>query len=156
MTGHRHFPSPRATFRLLLAIELLMLTSCDSESDRVPVFPVRGELFFDGQPAEGALVIFHPVAPPEPRTTNPNGRVQADGSFQLTTYESADGAPVGDYVVTVFWPEPPKSPIDHPAMGPDRLGNRYINPETSTMQVTVNEGENILEPIRLSTEGSGQ
>lgn len=102
-----------------------------------------------GEAAEGALVVFHPVAPSEPKTTNPNGTVQADGSFKLTTYDSGDGAPANDYVVTIFWPEPPKSPIDHPAMGPDQLKNRYTDPASSEIRVSIHEGENLLDPIRI-------
>lgn len=115
------------------------------------MYPVQGELLVDGEPAEGALVIFHPVSSSEPKTTNPNGRVQPDGSFHVTTYESDDGAPAGQYVVTVFWPEPPKSPVDHPAMGPDRLKGRFTDPEASNIRITVSEGENILDPINLQS-----
>lgn len=148
------FPYLRTAFRLLFAVVPLIAASCSSESaGRVPVFPVRGECFVNGEPAERAIVIFHPISASEPKTTNPNGRVQADGSFQLTTYESGDGAPAGDYAVTIFWPEPPKSPIAHPDMGPDRLKNRYMNPGTSKIHITVKEGENLLHPIRLDVKG---
>lgn len=136
---------------LLSIFGLLTLAGCSSESDVVPVFPVRSELLVDGKPAEGAIVIFHRTEPTDPETTNPNGRVQSDGSFRLTTYETHDGAPAGDYRVTVFWPEPPKSPVEHPDMGPDRLKNRYTDPDKSQILITVAEGENILEPIRLET-----
>lgn len=118
------------------------------------MFPVRGTLFVGGEPAAGAFVVFHPASSSEAKTTNPNGRVQADGTFQLTTYESQDGAPANEYVVTIFWPEPPKSPIDHPAMGPDRLKNRYTDPATSLIRVSVSEGENVLDPIRLDAAGT--
>lgn len=135
---------------LLSMLGLVILAGCSSESEGVPVFPVRGKLFMEGTPAEGALVIFHPVIPTEPETINPNGRVQSDGSFQLTTYKSHDGAPAGEYRVTVFWPEPPKSPIERPDMGPDRLKNRYTSPGKSKIRITVVEEENDLEPIHLT------
>lgn len=150
MLSKRGVATGRPASRLLVMAGLLLtFASCTTESERVPVHPVRGKLFVDGEPAEGAIVVFHTTASSRPKTTNPHGRVQADGSFQLTTYESEDGAPAGDYVITVFWPAPPKSPVDHPDMGPDRLKNRYTNPDTSEIQVTVHEGKNSLDPFRL-------
>lgn len=128
-----------------------LLTSCESEPDRMAVYPVRGKLMVDDQPADGALVVFHRETPLPAGMTNPNARVAADGSFKLTTWETADGAPSGEYVVTVLWPEPPKSPVDHPMMGTDRLQKRYANPETSEIRIVIAEEENNLDPIRLST-----
>lgn len=140
-------------FRLISLAASITLASCSAEEGRVPVVPVYGALFVEGEPAAGALVIFHAVTETEPKTTNPNGRVQADGSFQLTTYESGDGAPAGDYIVTVFWPAPPKNPTERPDMGPDRLQNRYTNPDTSQIRVTVEPDKNHLHPIRLDGKG---
>lgn len=115
----------------------------------MPVFPVQGTVLVQGEPAPGARVVFHSVDLTEPSTLTPHGRVQPDGSFQLTTYESGDGAPSGEYAVTLFWPEPPKSPVDDPDSGPDRLRGRYADPQKSTLRVQVSESDNQLEPFRL-------
>lgn len=153
MSDCKSLSRTRAAFGLLLVASFPALSSCTPQDGRVPVFPVRGILLVGGEPAEGAIIAFHPTSSSEAKTTNPNGRVQADGTFELTTYESGDGAPAGEYVATIFWPEPPQSPIDHPAMGPDRLKNRYADPSTSSIRVSVSEGENLLEPIRLDAKG---
>ena len=70
------------------------------------VFPVKGQVFVRSQPAAGARVILRPMenANPEEWTAGyPRGMVADDGSFQVSTYGSDDGAPAGDYVVLVEW-----------------------------------------------------
>ena len=72
---------------------------------RVPCHPVKGQVTFRDRPAAGALVIFHPVdgsAPPA-IPAKPSGRVGDDGSFTLSTYGEGDGAPAGQYRITVQW-----------------------------------------------------
>jgi len=130
----------RPSWRSLMLLIVALLTGCGG-SDRVPVNPVSGKLLVDGQPAEGAVIVFHPTSPPEKEVHKPAARVMADGTFQVTTYDAGDGAPAGDYVMTVTWGEPPS---------PDRLGGQYRDPGKSELKVTVNEGENVLEPIVLS------
>lgn len=134
---------------LTISLAIVLLCSCSADDDRLPVFPVQGKVLYQDQPADGALVIFNPTDVKGEATIVPSGTVQADGSFQLTSYETADGAPAGAYRVTIRWPEPPKSPLDKPDMGDDRLRNRFTDPERSLWRVTVVEGENQLEPFRV-------
>lgn len=138
-----------STTWLLFAVAALNLASCSQDEGRILVFPVSGTLTFQGMPATGALVTFHPVDSPLPAALQPNGKVADDGSFKLTTYESGDGAPAGNYAVTVFWPEPPASPVEAPDSGPDRFRGRYLDPQKSTWRVTVTDGTNALEPFEL-------
>jgi hypothetical protein len=80
----------------------------------------------------------------------PHGIVEPEGIFQLKTYRDGDGAPAGDYRVTIEWPsETPRSRSDpgdagSTPTGPDRLRGRYANPETSGLRATVTDGENEL------------
>jgi hypothetical protein len=77
---------------------------------------------------------------PKPRATT-----DLEGKFQLTTYDTADGAPEGSFVVTVEqWlrvdpNEPPKNLL------PQALSNK----ESSGIRVAISKSENTLEPIRL-------
>ena len=41
-----------------------------------------------------------------PSQVRPHATVEADGSYHLTTFVTRDGAPVGDFAVTVIWPGP--------------------------------------------------
>jgi len=123
-----------------LCIALVFTFSGCSDDGRVPVFPVTGSVLVDGEVPEGAVVILHPVTPPAQEVNKPAGRVESDGTFRVTTYDTGDGAPLGEYVVTVSWGGPGI---------PDRLGGQFRDPETSQLKVTVAEGENTLPPFEL-------
>jgi hypothetical protein len=119
-----------------LAVLILALLASSCAGGRKPVFPVRGQILDAGKkPAVGALVIFHPVPADLKDPTKPVGRVREDGTFSLTTYKEGDGAPQGEYVITITWTPPKKSPFD--AEGKDQLTGRYANPERSSLRFTV-------------------
>lgn len=123
---------------------------CGAKQDpnRLPVFPASGKVTFQGQPPVGALVVLHPkVSTPQNESVRPRAYVKADGSFELSSYESNDGAPAGDYAVVVVWPKPVKSPSGEASAGPNVLPPKYARPETSPAIVKIAEGSNQLNPI---------
>ena len=83
-------------------VGLFGLVGC-SRSDGLPTYPVAGTVRVNGQPAASALVTFHPLGG---QSSKPSGRVGDDGTFALTTREGGDGAPAGEYRVTVAWVAP--------------------------------------------------
>jgi hypothetical protein len=133
------------------AIVLLAVSGCGS-GNRIQPYPVTGAVFVHGEPAFGARVFFSPAAnPTDPRALRPFAVVDKDGSFRLTTYKTFDGAPAGDYVVTVTWSMklPGASGNDDAARSPDRLKNAYGSPAVSKLRATVKPEPNSLEPFRL-------
>ena len=72
----------------------------------------------------------------------PTGQVDKDGKFTLTTFAANDGAPAGDYEVTVEWWV---SKNDKPAV--NRLPARYRQPERSGLRATVAGGGAIALPV---------
>lgn len=141
------FPSCFCTRPVLLLSPLvLLLIGCGDEKQRPEVHPVRGELSVNGQPAEGALLSFHPADGVnfDARGSRPWSTVEPDGSFIVSTYATGDGAPAGDYRVSVVWLNNPNAanPID-------RLGGRFANPAQSQWQVHITETDNHLEPYRI-------
>jgi len=67
--------------------------------------------------------------------------VEEDGSFQLSTFGTNDGAEPGDYAVTLNWRDEEK--VDGETLyGPDRFGERYSKPDKPTLKATVSAGEN--------------
>jgi len=110
--------------------------------------PVTGKVTVNGKAPEGAVVTLYPVGEKvDKRNSKPWGIVDGDGVFDLQTYEKADGAPVGEYVVTIKWPWDVN---DMSQAMTDRLGKAYSNPDKSKWPVTIEEGENILDPIEIT------
>jgi len=132
----------------VLALAILALAGCSGESNRIPVHPVQGAIEFRGQPAAGALVSLHLQEGEDTSVPSPRATVGPDGKFNLTTYESADGAPAGDYVLTVQWYKPMKQGNDTVG-GPNVLPAKYANAQTSDVRVTVAAGENHIQAIKL-------
>src|SRR5215471_17323700 len=101
-------PVPIIGRTLVLAILVLCVPSCGS--DRPPCYPVHGEIFAaqgkDRTPAAGAVVVFHSTASASGEGPRPTARVGEDGKFALTTYIKGDGAPAGDYSITIEWVPP--------------------------------------------------
>lgn len=130
----------------VLTAALLALTLAGCAKNRKPVVPVRGKVFMGRTPANGALVVFHPVGNNDSKAIRPQGIVGSDGSFEMTTYEEKDGAPPGEYHVTFVWLiEDPKTKKEWRP-----LPTRYMAPEMSGVRVTVREGANELQPFILT------
>ena len=125
---------------------------CGAENDdRVEVYPVSGKVFVGGKPIEGISVIFYGQAPAQEdkRMPVPAGVTDANGEFRLTSYDSGDGAPAGEYKVAVIWNEPPPPNFSGVFEPRDRLGGRYASPNTSKLTATVPEGGAELPPFQL-------
>src|SRR5262249_21168952 len=95
---------------------------------RRPTHPVVGKVVLNGQPVAGACGVFASTAK-EPRPPRADAFTEADGSFVLSTYEAGDGAPVGDYKVTVVWRKPFYAADGKP--GPNRLPEKFSKADTS-------------------------
>ena len=85
----------RRNSAVLLVLSLL-LAGCGGE-DRVDTVPVSGVVTYDGQPVVGAEVVFQNDLAPRAAV----GTTDAEGKFQLQTYEDFDGAVPGDHVITI-------------------------------------------------------
>jgi len=136
--------------RALLLLGLIAAAGCGASGEqRKPTFPVKGEVFVGGKPAVRAQVIFHPVTDLGPNVPRPTGEVAADGSFSLSTYTANDGAPAGEYTVTVSWPQGSSTIGGDAESGEDRLGGRFNNPKTSALKAKVNDGPTTIPPFQL-------
>ena len=134
---------------LLGAVILVFVLGCGS--GQKPAIPVKGQVFYkDSQPAAGALVVFHPIpADSSPTAVKPSGEVREDGSFSLTTYKPGDGAPAGEYAVTVIWLEKPTGPklTENRGLAKDRLDGRYNSADTTKLKATVNESSTTIRLV---------
>ena len=135
----------------VVAMALALLAVSCSRSQ--PLVPVKGQVLFDGKPTPHALVVLHPLKGAGPDSVRPRGHVGADGSFQLTTHSPQDGAPPGEYAVTVEWwltQATKNSPEGSDLPPANRLPARYSRVETSGLRATITEGVHELPVFKLS------
>ena len=141
--------------RALAIAGLANVLACNQPQrpEKISVHPVGGRLLVGGMPAANAQVAFHVLDGPS--AYHPVGITRADGTFSLTTVARDDGAPAGDYIVTVIWPNT-SIPFDEcvePATH-DRLYGAYSDPAKSTLRATVHLGRNdIVVEAPLGSSG---
>jgi hypothetical protein len=132
---------------LIVAMGIAGFMGCGSKNaDRLPVFPVEGQITLNGQPLAHAFVVLHPKGNGDPRLLPARAQTDRNGNFQVTTYEAADGAAAGEYAVTIE---------HHPLIGngnsfepgPNVLPPKYASPETTDVTVSVAERPNRPPPI---------
>ncbi len=135
--------------RFLGALGLALLCSACGGGERRPVYPVTGKVLLQGKPVPNALVVLHPVDGSNRAAERPAGEVETDGTFHLTTYGKGDGAPEGDYAVTVTCYRAVRTSNGDYQPGPNILPARYSKPDTSGLRVRVTNGTTELPPLKL-------
>jgi hypothetical protein len=109
--------------------------------NRKPTHPVQGKVLMDGAAIAGAKIAFYLTDEEKKRMTyTGDALTQADGAFTISSYEANDGAPIGDYAVTVVLREPPFDAAGNP--GPNRLPAKYAAPKTTDLRLQVKSGPN--------------
>jgi hypothetical protein len=141
--------TPRRAALAAFATLTLAALGCggEVEAERVPVYPVEGAITFRGQPMPGAFIVLHPKTPNE-KAPAPRAEVTKEGALRVSTYNAGDGAPEGEYVLTIQWNKLVKNGADVVA-GPNVVPLKYSRPETSGIVVKVAAGPNSLQPIKL-------
>ena len=142
-------PFWNASRLVAVALGVALGGGCSSEpaSNRVPVYPIETSITYKGFPAAGAVVTFHPKTPQE-NVPAPRAEVNKDGVVKVSTYDGGDGAPAGEYIVTVQWRKLIKQGPDL-VQGPNVIPAKYGRPKTSDIVRKVTAGPNKLEPIKL-------
>jgi hypothetical protein len=163
-----------ASRRCVLALVALVgcLACCSCSRRGKPLYPVRGQVLFEGQPAAAALVVLYPLDPADPNAPRPHAVVGPDGSFEVFTLTKGDGAPPGRYAVAVIGKQPKARPAQQTSAfgqgmgrkqrnrprqpgkqaGPSvvqKIPRRFWDPRTSGLVVEVHEEVNDLEPFEL-------
>lgn len=89
----------------------------------------------DGQPAQNVTVTFHDTV----KHVGASGTADSTGVYQLSTNSAGDGAPPGNYVVTVHQPPPADSSQSE---GPRIFPKRYEGSSSSGLSFEVKPGDN--------------
>ena len=120
---------------------------CTQDDGRLAVAKTTGQLVWPEGNVQGLMIALHPVDPNAPRTpVQPTGVVQADGRFEIMSYDVGDGVPPGEYVVTVR-----EAPQADSAPKVTLPAKKFLDPKTTPLRVTVEEkAVNELPPLVLT------
>jgi hypothetical protein len=135
----------------LLAVVVGGCSAKTSTPSPVPTFPVAGKVTLKGQPVANARIRLHAIAGSSavPIQAMPRGMSGEDGSFSLSTFKTNDGAPEGDYLVTISCPGPHEGKTEDMDEAPETLPVKYTRKETSGLMIHVAPVENQLSPFDL-------
>lgn len=137
----------------LLVTAALIGCGRGTKPGQLPVYPTCGTVIFEGEPLPGAIVTLTPVESdkipdgPKKRPAS-GGRTNEVGEFVLSTYTTDDGAPEGDYYVTISCENREAKKVG--GEYPEFLPERYQAAVYSKLRVTISEGINELEPFVLT------
>ena len=155
-------------------IQLVLLSACligceraETDEERLKRFvpnalsttKVSGNVTVDGAPVKDLTVTLHPSeatvrsrTPGDPNSQLlPRAQTDAEGKFRITTYNGGDGAPKGEYNITIEWLTYIKRSSDWG--GPDKLKNQYNDPKTTPFHVTVEDQPLVLPAFELKVAG---
>ena len=122
---------------MLLLLMVVSMTSC-TQGPRLQ--PIRGQVFYKGEPVPGALVAFHPLGPYPTAFPHPIAYTDKEGRFRLTTNKPNDGVALGEYAVTLESRE--RSPTGNEKIGAKNLlPAHYSKAESSGLRCRVEAGQ---------------
>jgi hypothetical protein len=133
---------------LVAAAATCCLAGCSA--DKGPVcYPVRGSVSYKGKPLSEAMVVLHRLGGDVEGNQKPIAYTVADGGFSLSTNKTGDGAPPGEYAITVELRAPQTVGEEAVRNGPNLLPPKYARPDTSKLKYVVQQGENEIPAINL-------
>lgn len=148
----------RTAGRLIVALLVLAVPACGGDGN-LKTYKASGQVLLDGKPVPGVTVVLHPVDKSRfKRDERPFGKTDEAGNFALTTYESQDGAPDGEYQVAVAFEA--GGPADDDGsdqavrgkkQGP-KLPARYGYADKSGLTASVPAAPTALKPFELSSK----
>ena len=134
-------------FHCLTAAVVLACVSCSRQESGI--YPVSGEVTYNGSPASGAAVFFYRRGGDSMNEHMTMSLVQEDGTFELVCGSLGKGAPPGEYDVVVEWKQVSGQIKGRPERGPDKLEGRYADPKHPRLQATIKAERNELPPFNL-------
>jgi hypothetical protein len=127
----------------------LVLASCsDARNENPPTYRVIGKVMYQGKPVPDATLLFQK----KDQSRGAVGETDAEGNFQLTTYALNDGAPPGEYRVSIMCYRKPKLNASESEMYhlKNDLPAKYEDPLKSGLSAKVVDNDNNVVNFELN------
>jgi hypothetical protein len=121
--------------------------------DRGELYPAEGQVLLNTAPLAGALVVLYPQGLPDAKAIPSRAQTGPDGRFRVSTFGTADGAPNGEYAVTVVqypWQQDGSGWV----AGPNALPAKYASPKTTDLRVQIGPDKDKLPALVLASSGA--
>lgn len=122
---------------------MIAITGCGGSTGpqggpRVSTVPVTGVVKVDGAPASFLRVVAVPAGGAGAVPMESAALTDANGLFELSTYESGDGVPPGQYQLTFVWGQ---INLMNGQYSGDKFNGKYADAAKSAHQLTVTESD---------------
>ena len=141
----------RLSAALAVSVLAVGIAGCgEGRVEHSAVYPVEGQVIWNGKPLAGAMVILYPQGEAKTDVRAAAAQTGPDGRFRVGTYDAGDAAPEGQYAVTVVhFPLVQRGGDSVPS--PNVLPAKYASPKTTDLHVQVAKGANTLPALVLNT-----
>jgi hypothetical protein len=124
-----------------LGLLLVPLLGCSSKP--APTNQIQGQVFFQGQPLRGGLVVFVPDAEQGNRGSLVSAKIGDDGRFQIDPTEAEPIRP-GSHRVAVAATSRETTPSQYVSLFRE-VPSRYRNPQQSGLSCEIKPGRNRVD-----------
>lgn len=136
MKSNRRYSEIQSSTLLLFAALTLVATAAGCGSDGPALLPVKGKVTIDGKPAKEGGVTFHSAQNQMVRLVC---AIRPDGTYVMM-HNRDEGAPAGEYIVTVLVTETAMTPDGKYTGLPKTVSHRkFTDPGTTPLRVEVKE-----------------
>ena len=140
--------SCRSQFSLLTALGLIVsFVGCSGSDANMPqLVKVHGTVSYKGKPLEGGHIVFTPATGKGGDSGQvATGEISSNGTYELTTFSTGDGAILGQHIVTVVsqkgdMPKPDASGRINYVLPKNEVPAKYAAADKSPLRCTVAAG----------------
>ncbi len=120
---------------------------CSNDPNMPKLAKAYGTVTYKGKPLDGGHIVFTPAAGKGGETgQNATGEINSDGTYEMTTFNTGDGAILGQHIVTVVvrekgeMPKPDASSQIKYELPKSLTPSKYATADKSPLRCTVVEG----------------
>jgi hypothetical protein len=139
--------SVRITMSLMAGLGLVLsLGGCSTDPNMPKLGKVHGKVTYKGKPLDGGHIVFTPATGKGGETGQvATGEINPDGTYEMTTFNTGDGAILGQHIVTVVvqkgeMPKPDEYSRIKYELPKNLAPTKYASADKSPLRCTVVEG----------------